>query len=138
MVFPQEELALEYLKAKREIPEVSSDFANGTVYIDDGETYAFKNGDFAYWAVIFKREHDYLHTIINKNLDKKGSLKSEIRIETIIIRGAKFYPRTAHIYLDGKHLKSISPKIFIPRVSVQLNENEAQPKSIMATMCRNT
>ncbi|KIH60842.1 hypothetical protein ANCDUO_08892 [Ancylostoma duodenale] len=50
--------------------------------------------------VFLFREHDYLHTIINKNLDKKGTLDSDIQIDKIIIRGAKFYPRTAHIYLD--------------------------------------
>ncbi|KJH43978.1 glycosyl hydrolase, family 31 [Dictyocaulus viviparus] len=74
--------------------------ANGTIYLDDGETYSYKNGEYAYWAIIFKREHDYLHTIINKNLDKRGTLDSDIQIEKIVIRGATFYPRTAHIYLD--------------------------------------
>ncbi|VDL71495.1 unnamed protein product [Nippostrongylus brasiliensis] len=76
------------------------DFANGTVYMDDGETYAYKNGEYAYWGIFFKREHDYLHTIVNKNLDKKGTLESDVQINKIVIRGAKFYPRTAHIYLD--------------------------------------
>ncbi|RCN53741.1 hypothetical protein ANCCAN_00235 [Ancylostoma caninum] len=76
------------------------DFANGTIYLDDGETYSYKKGEYAYWGIIFKKEHDYLHTIINKNLDKKGTLDSDIQIDKIIIRGAKFYPRTAHIYLD--------------------------------------
>ncbi|VDO93580.1 unnamed protein product [Heligmosomoides polygyrus] len=79
---------------------MKGDFANGTVYIDDGESYSYKNGEYAYWGIIFKREHDYLHTITNKNLDKKGTLESDIQIEKIVVRGAKFYPRTAHIYLD--------------------------------------
>ncbi|EYC26665.1 hypothetical protein Y032_0010g897 [Ancylostoma ceylanicum] len=78
------------------------DFANGTIYLDDGETHSYKEGQYAYWAIIFKKEHDYLHTIINKNLDKKGTLDSDVQIDKIIIRGAKFYPRTAHIYLDGR------------------------------------
>ncbi|KAJ1352135.1 hypothetical protein KIN20_008335 [Parelaphostrongylus tenuis] len=76
------------------------DFANGTIYFDDGESYAYKNGDYAYWGIIFRREHDYLHTIVNKNLDKKGTMDSDVQIEKIVIRGAAFYPRTAHIYLD--------------------------------------
>ncbi|WKY16061.1 hypothetical protein Q1695_001054 [Nippostrongylus brasiliensis] len=79
---------------------MKGDFANGTVYMDDGETYAYKNGEYAYWGIFFKREHDYLHTIVNKNLDKKGTMESDVQINKIVIRGAKFYPRTAHIYLD--------------------------------------
>ncbi|CAD6188968.1 unnamed protein product [Caenorhabditis auriculariae] len=76
------------------------DFANGTIYLDDGESYAYEKGDFAYWGITFKKEHDYLHTITNKNLDKRGTFDSDVYIEKIVIRGAKFYPRTAHIYLD--------------------------------------
>ncbi|KAK6766925.1 hypothetical protein RB195_026284 [Necator americanus] len=79
---------------------IKGDFANGTIYMDDGETYAYKKGEYAYWSFIFKKEHDYLHTIVNKNLDKGGILDSDVQIEKIIIRGAKFYPRTAHIYMD--------------------------------------
>ncbi|VDM76765.1 unnamed protein product [Strongylus vulgaris] len=48
----------------------------------------------------YLREHDYLHVIINKNLDKKGTLESDVMIEKIVVRGVKFFPRTAHIYLD--------------------------------------
>uniref|UniRef100_A0A1I7UPS8 Gal_mutarotas_2 domain-containing protein n=1 Tax=Caenorhabditis tropicalis TaxID=1561998 RepID=A0A1I7UPS8_9PELO len=76
------------------------DFANGTIYLDDGESYAYEKGDFAYWGFTFKREHDYLHTITNKNLDKKGKFDSDVYIDKIVIRGAKFYPRNAHIFLD--------------------------------------
>uniref|UniRef100_A0A8R1DKZ6 Glycoside hydrolase family 31 N-terminal domain-containing protein n=1 Tax=Caenorhabditis japonica TaxID=281687 RepID=A0A8R1DKZ6_CAEJA len=76
------------------------DHANGTIYLDDGESYAYENGDYAYWGFTFKKEHDYLHTITNKNLDKKGKFDSDVFIEKIVIRGAKFYPRNAHIFLD--------------------------------------
>ncbi|KAF8356264.1 aagr-4, partial [Pristionchus pacificus] len=76
------------------------DFANGTIFIDDGESYEYENGKFAYWAITFKKEHDYLHTITNKIIDSKGKLDSPIIFNKIVIRGAKFYPRTAHIYLD--------------------------------------
>ncbi|KHJ99467.1 hypothetical protein OESDEN_00546 [Oesophagostomum dentatum] len=76
------------------------DHANGTIYLDDGETYGYKKGEYAYWGIIFKKEHDYLHTIINKNLDKKGTLESDIMIEKIYVRGVKFFPRNAHIFLD--------------------------------------
>lgn len=41
-----------------------------------------------------------MHTITNKNLDKNGKFDSDIYIEKIVIRGAKFYPRNAHIFLD--------------------------------------
>ncbi|CAB3401024.1 unnamed protein product [Caenorhabditis bovis] len=76
------------------------DFANGTIYLDDGESYAYEKGDFAYWGFTFQKQHDYLHTIKNKNLDKNGKLDSDDYIEKIVIRGAKFYPRNAHIFLD--------------------------------------
>ncbi|EGT43911.1 CBN-AAGR-4 protein [Caenorhabditis brenneri] len=76
------------------------DHANGTIYLDDGESYGYENGEYAYWGFTFKREHDYLHTITNKNLDKKGKHDSDVYIDKIVIRGAKFYPRNAHIFLD--------------------------------------
>ncbi|KIH60843.1 hypothetical protein ANCDUO_08893 [Ancylostoma duodenale] len=31
------------------------DFANGTIYLDDGETYSYKKGEYAYWGIIFKK-----------------------------------------------------------------------------------
>ena len=31
------------------------DFANGTIYLDDGESYSYEKGDFAYWGFTFKR-----------------------------------------------------------------------------------
>ncbi|CAJ0939196.1 unnamed protein product, partial [Mesorhabditis belari] len=76
------------------------DSANGTIYLDDGETFAYEKGEFAFWGFTFKKEHDYLFTITSKNLDKKGKLESEILIDKIYLRGVKFYPQTAHIYLD--------------------------------------
>ncbi|CAJ0582620.1 unnamed protein product, partial [Mesorhabditis spiculigera] len=76
------------------------DQANGTVYLDDGESFAYENGDFALWSIVFKKEHDYLFTISSKILDKKGTYTSEVLIDKIYIRGVKFYPQTAHIYLD--------------------------------------
>ncbi|CAI4225659.1 unnamed protein product [Auanema sp. JU1783] len=76
------------------------DFANGTIYLDDGETHAYERGEYAYWGITFKRVHDYLHTITNKNLDTNGKLDSEVFVEKIVIRGAKFYPRTAHVFID--------------------------------------
>lgn len=33
------------------------DFANGTIYLDDGESYAYENGDYAHWGFTFKKYH---------------------------------------------------------------------------------
>uniref|UniRef100_A0A1I7WU53 Cullin domain-containing protein n=1 Tax=Heterorhabditis bacteriophora TaxID=37862 RepID=A0A1I7WU53_HETBA len=41
-------------------------------------------------------------------------MDSDVTIEKIVIRGAKFYPRTAHIYLDGlKTIKKLSCKDYL-------------------------
>uniref|UniRef100_A0A1I7WU03 DUF5110 domain-containing protein n=1 Tax=Heterorhabditis bacteriophora TaxID=37862 RepID=A0A1I7WU03_HETBA len=34
---------------------MKGDFANGTIYMDDGESYGYEKGDFAYWGITFKR-----------------------------------------------------------------------------------
>ncbi|MCP9264701.1 Neutral alpha-glucosidase AB [Dirofilaria immitis] len=78
----------------------NGDYANGTIYMDDGETFEYKNGQYFYWGFIYKKEGDQLHSISSKNLDKKGKLKSDAVIEKVIIRGVRYYPMNIHIYLD--------------------------------------
>lgn len=76
------------------------DFANGTMYIDDGETYSYKNGEYAYWGFTFRKESDFLYSISSKSLDPNGKLESEITIEKVVIRNARFFPTKVHVYLD--------------------------------------
>ncbi|VDO32300.1 unnamed protein product [Brugia timori] len=76
------------------------DYANGTIYMDDGETFDYKNGQYFYWGFIYKKEGDQLHSISSKNLDKGGKLESDAIIEKMIIRGVRYYPTNIHIYLD--------------------------------------
>ncbi|PAV66715.1 hypothetical protein WR25_09916 isoform F [Diploscapter pachys] len=81
----------------------AGDHANGTLYIDDGETFKYRDeNDYAYWGFHFKKKHDFLYTITNENLAKKGKFDSDIYIEKIYLRGTKFHPRTCHIFIDGK------------------------------------
>lgn len=80
---------------------LQGDYANGTIYMDDGETFDYKNGHYFYWGFIYKKEGDQLHSISSKNLDKQGRLENDAVIEKIIIRGVRYYPTNIHIYLDG-------------------------------------
>ncbi|VDO33383.1 unnamed protein product [Onchocerca flexuosa] len=78
----------------------NGDHANGTIYMDDGETFEYRNGQYFYWGFIYKKEGDQLHSISSKNLDKRGKLESDAIIEKIVIRGVRYYPTNVHIYLD--------------------------------------
>uniref|UniRef100_A0A915PNX4 Glycoside hydrolase family 31 N-terminal domain-containing protein n=1 Tax=Setaria digitata TaxID=48799 RepID=A0A915PNX4_9BILA len=64
----------------------NGDYANGTVYMDDGESFEYKNGQYFYWGFVYKKEGDQLHSISSMNLDKEGKLESDAVIEKIIIR----------------------------------------------------
>ncbi|VDK20034.1 unnamed protein product [Anisakis simplex] len=75
--------------------------ANGTIYMDDGETFNYKKGEYLYWAFIYKKVSDQLYTITAKNLDKNGKLETDVLIEKIVIRGVRYFPMNVHIYLDG-------------------------------------
>lgn len=82
--------------------ELNNDFANGTLYLDDGETFDYKkSSSYMYWGYTFKKVSNYLYTITSKNLDKNGKYDPDVWIERIIIRGVRFYPNNVHIYLDG-------------------------------------
>jgi len=78
----------------------TTEYANGTLYLDDGESYNYKQGQYLYWAFEYKKVNDFLYSISNKNLDKKGTLETEVFIEQVVVRGARYYPRNVHIYLD--------------------------------------
>ncbi|KAI6190427.1 Neutral alpha-glucosidase AB [Aphelenchoides bicaudatus] len=81
--------------------ELNNDFANGTLYLDDGESFAYqKNNEYMYWGYTFKKESNYLYTITSKNLDKKGVYDPDVWIEKIVIRGVRFYPNNVHVYVD--------------------------------------
>uniref|UniRef100_A0A914CV67 Glucosidase II subunit alpha n=1 Tax=Acrobeloides nanus TaxID=290746 RepID=A0A914CV67_9BILA len=63
------------------------DFANGTLYMDDGETFEYKNGDYLYWGFTFKKINEYDFSISSKNLDTNGKFDPDVWIEKIVIRG---------------------------------------------------
>uniref|UniRef100_A0A0N4ZV17 Gal_mutarotas_2 domain-containing protein n=1 Tax=Parastrongyloides trichosuri TaxID=131310 RepID=A0A0N4ZV17_PARTI len=75
-------------------------FANGTIYLDDGETYDYKSGNYLYWGFTYKKKSDHLFTITSKSLDPKGTYDPDVYIEKIIVRGVRYYPSSVHIYLD--------------------------------------
>ncbi|CAD5223769.1 unnamed protein product [Bursaphelenchus okinawaensis] len=80
--------------------ELNRDFANGTLYLDDGESYGYKDGDYMFWSYTYKKNTDFLYTITSKNLDKNGQFDPDVYIEKIIIRGVRYYPRNVHLYYD--------------------------------------
>ncbi|VDN30007.1 unnamed protein product [Gongylonema pulchrum] len=80
---------------------LKGDFSNGTIYMDDGETFDYQNGQYLYWGFIYKKEGDQLYSISSKNLDRRGKLQNNIYIEKIVVRGVRYYPTNVHIYLDG-------------------------------------
>ncbi|KAI6229837.1 Glycosyl hydrolase family 31 protein [Aphelenchoides fujianensis] len=81
--------------------ELNRDFANGTLYLDDGESFAYQtDNDYMYWGYTFKKENNHLYTITSKNLEKNGKFDPDVWVEQIVIRGVRFYPRNVHIYID--------------------------------------
>lgn len=59
--------------------ELNRDFANGTLYLDDGESFAYQTeSEYMYWSYTFKKENNYLYTITSKNLDKKGKYDPDV------------------------------------------------------------
>lgn len=43
-----------------------TDHANGTLYIDDGATFAYTNGEYLYRGFEFKKESDVLYTLTSR------------------------------------------------------------------------
>jgi alpha 1,3-glucosidase len=78
----------------------TKDFANGTIYLDDGESYDYENGQYLYWGFTYKKESDFVYTITSKNLDPKGEYDPDVYIEKIVVRGVRYYPRNVHLYYD--------------------------------------
>jgi alpha 1,3-glucosidase len=59
--------------------ELNSDFANGTLYLDDGETFDYqRESNYMYWGYTFKKVSNFLYTITSKNLDKKGKYDPDV------------------------------------------------------------
>ncbi|CEF66342.1 Neutral alpha-glucosidase AB [Strongyloides ratti] len=80
--------------------DLANTFANGTIYLDDGETFNYKKGDYLYWGFTYKKKSDHLFTITSKSLDPKGTYDPDVYIEKIVIRGVRYYPTSVHVYLD--------------------------------------
>ncbi|VDM44201.1 unnamed protein product [Toxocara canis] len=83
------------------------DFANGTIYMDDGETFGYKKGEYLYWGFIYKKVTDQMYTITAKNLDPNGKMETDVLIERIIVRGIRYFPLKVHIFLDDWNPESL-------------------------------
>lgn len=83
--------------------QLNNEYANGTLYLDDGETFNYKKtNEFLYWGFTYKKQSNQLYTITSKNLNKTGTFDPDVYIEKIVIRGVGYYPRNVHLYYDGK------------------------------------
>jgi alpha 1,3-glucosidase len=80
--------------------QLEKDFANGSIYLDDGETFDYEKGQYLHWGFTYKKESDFLYTITSKNLDPKGEYDPDVYIERIVIRGVRYFPRNIHLYYD--------------------------------------
>lgn len=81
--------------------ELEREFANGTIYLDDGETHNYKDqNEYLYWGFTYKKANEYTFAIVSKNLDQKGKFDPDVWIERIIIRGIRYYPRAVHLYYE--------------------------------------
>lgn len=79
--------------------ELNREFANGTIYMDDGETLNYvKNNEFLYWLFVYEKQSDSLYSIKSINLNENGIYDPQIMIEKILIRGIRYYPRNIHLY----------------------------------------
>uniref|UniRef100_A0A915D3K3 DUF5110 domain-containing protein n=1 Tax=Ditylenchus dipsaci TaxID=166011 RepID=A0A915D3K3_9BILA len=80
--------------------ELNKEFANGTLYMDDGETFKYEAGEYLYWSFTYKQQSEVLYTIVSKNLDINGTFDPDVYVEKIVIRGVRYYPRNIHLYYD--------------------------------------
>lgn len=76
------------------------DYANGTIYLDDGETFAYKNGEYLYRKFEYRNDGDRSGSLTSKSFDPKGKLKSDVWIERIVFLGLQMYPRNVHLFVD--------------------------------------
>ncbi|VDO98777.1 unnamed protein product [Soboliphyme baturini] len=65
---------------------LDADQANGTLYLDDGATYGYRNGEFIYRLF--------------ENFDPQGKMTSDVWIEKIWVFGLRFYPRVVHLFYE--------------------------------------
>uniref|UniRef100_A0A914NGQ0 Glycoside hydrolase family 31 N-terminal domain-containing protein n=1 Tax=Meloidogyne incognita TaxID=6306 RepID=A0A914NGQ0_MELIC len=81
--------------------ELDREFANGTIYMDDGESHNYKDkNEYLYWGFVYKKASEYNYAIMSKNLDKNGKFDPDVWVERIIIRGVRYYPRAVHMYYE--------------------------------------
>jgi len=78
-------------------PNFEGTFANGTLYVDDGESYDYRKGQFIYRLFEFEGGVNY-GVISSTNLNAKGVLKSDLWIEKIIVLNVRYYPRRVHVF----------------------------------------
>ena len=81
--------------------QLNRESANGTLYLDDGETFNYNTGEYLYWSFLYKKQSEVLYTITSKNLDQNGIFDPDVYVEKILIRGVRYYPRNIHLYYDG-------------------------------------
>uniref|UniRef100_A0A5S6QTV9 Glucosidase II subunit alpha n=1 Tax=Trichuris muris TaxID=70415 RepID=A0A5S6QTV9_TRIMR len=76
-------------------------FANGTFYLDDGESFDYKNGK--YLHRYFEYTGDQRSgKLLSKSLDEKSRFPTDVTIEKVIVYGMRFYPRVVHLF-DGDY-----------------------------------
>ncbi|CAJ0938869.1 unnamed protein product, partial [Mesorhabditis belari] len=53
------------------------DSANGTIYLDDGETFAYEKGEFAFWGSLSRKKLMIISSQLPARIwTKKGNLES--------------------------------------------------------------
>uniref|UniRef100_A0A158R4R6 Glucosidase II subunit alpha n=1 Tax=Syphacia muris TaxID=451379 RepID=A0A158R4R6_9BILA len=88
-------------------PSVNENFANGSLYLDDGETFGYKNGKYLHWQYVYKKESPELYSITSFNIDTNGKLDREIIIERITIRDVNYFPKNIYAYSSGGNRKDV-------------------------------
>ncbi|KRX25558.1 Neutral alpha-glucosidase AB [Trichinella nelsoni] len=72
-------------------------FANGTLYLDDGDSYEYKNGQYLYQYFVYsgdKKSGSLMSTTMHPN----AYYNTNAWIEKIVILGLQFYPTDVHVF----------------------------------------
>ncbi|KRX50810.1 Neutral alpha-glucosidase AB [Trichinella murrelli] len=72
-------------------------FANGTLYLDDGDSYEYKNGKYLYQYFVYsgdKKSGSLMSTTMHPN----ANYNTNAWIEKIVILGLQFYPTDVHVF----------------------------------------
>ncbi|KRZ44730.1 Neutral alpha-glucosidase AB, partial [Trichinella pseudospiralis] len=72
-------------------------FANGTLYLDDGDSYEYKNGQYLYKYFVYtgdKKSGSLMSTTMHPN----AFYNTNAWIEKIVILGLQFYPTDVHVF----------------------------------------